>query len=279
MSSLKFLALLFVAGLAQAEGGVYLLGGGVETDTADGVRGIVIAGFGLGEKTWLSTSAALGSVELGNGDESNTAYADIELDHHFEPVGIRIGAAYWGDPDNLDSVDLRGALYWQNDKVTIASEYEYRDFNIVVPASDTFPGREFSFDADGLGLSVNFQLSENVSLGFAGMKYDYSVNFRPDENRDAARLLSVSRLSPINDLIDNRTSINLGLNQGLKRWGLNYSTWKGAIDQSRTRSVTIRYLMPWSNKTDIEFGLGYDASDLYGNVTFFSLFLYFYDGN
>ena len=278
MSSLKFLALLFVAGLAQAEGGDYLLGGGVETDTADGVRGIVIAGFGLGEKTWLSASAALGSVELGNGDESNTAYADIELDHHFDPVGIRIGAAYWGDPDNLESVDLRGALYWQNDKVTIAGEYEYRDFNIVVPPSDVFPGREFTFDADGLGLRVSFRVSENVSLGLAGIKYDYSVNFRPDENRDAARLLSVSRLSPINDLIDNRASISLALNQGLKRWGLDYSTWIGAIDQSRTRSVTIHYLMPLSDRSDIEFGLGYDASDLYGNVTFFSLFLYFYGG-
>ena len=278
MSSLKYSTLLFIAGLAQAEGGDYLLGGGVETDTADGVRGVMIAGFGLGEKTWLSTSAALGSVELGNGDESNTAYADIELDHHFDPVGIRIGAAYWGDPDNLDSVDLRGALYWQNARATIAGEYEYRDFNIVVPAFDTFPEREISFDADGLGLRVNVRLSENVSLGLSGMKYDYSVNFRPDENRDAARLLSVSRLSPINDLIDNRASISLALNQGLKRWGLDYSTWIGAIDQSRTRSVTIHYLMPLSDRSDIEFGLGYDASDLYGNVTFFSLFLYFYGG-
>jgi hypothetical protein len=276
MSSLKFLALLFVAGLAQAASGDYLLGGGVETDTADGVRGVMIAGLGLGEETWLSTSASLGSVELGNGDESNTAYADIELDHHFGPVGIRIGAAYWGDPDNLDSVDLRGALYWQNASATIAGEYEYRDFNIVVPAFDTFPGREFSFDADGLGLRINFRLGENVSLGLSGMKYDYSVDFQPDENRDAARLLSVSRLSPINDLIDNRASINIGLNQGLKRWGLNYSTWKSAIDQSRTRSVTINYLMPLSDRSDIEFGLGYDASDLYGNVTFFSIFLYFY---
>lgn len=279
MSSPKVLALLFIAGLAQAEGGDYLLGGGVESDTADGVRGVLIAGFGLGERTWLSTSAAMGSVELGNGDESNTAYADIELDHHFDSVGIRIGAAYWGNPDVLDSVDLRGALYWQNDKVSIAGEYEYRDFNFIVPPSDSFPGREFAFDADGLGLRVSFRLSENVSLGLAGMKYDYSVNFRPDENRDAARLISVSRLSQINDLIDNRASISLGLNRGLKRWGLDFSTWKGAIDQSRTRSVTIHYLMPFSDKTDIEFSLGYDASDVYGNVTFFSLFLYFYGGS
>ncbi len=36
--------------------------------------------------------------------------------------------------------------------------------------------------------------------------------------------------------------------------------------------------MPMTDKTDIEFSLGYDRSELYGDVTFFSLFLYFYGG-
>jgi hypothetical protein len=40
--------------------------------------------------------------------------------------------------------------------------------------------------------------------------------------------------------------------------------------------VTLRLLTPLSEKTDIEFGLGYDDSDLYGDVTFFSVYLYFY---
>ena len=56
----------------------------------------------------------------------------------------------------------------------------------------------------------------------------------------------------------------------------DYATWKGALDQSRTRSYTIRYLRPVSMKTDVEIGIGYDDSDLYGDVTFFSLYLYFY---
>jgi hypothetical protein len=31
-------------------------------------------------------------------------------------------------------------------------------------------------------------------------------------------------------------------------------------------------------KADVEFSLGIDDSELYGNVTFFSVFLYFYGG-
>ncbi len=270
------MAVLLLAGCAHADGQGFLLGGGVETDSDDGLRGVVIAGLGVGEKTWLSASASLGSVELGNGSDSSTAYADFEIDHHFDPVGISVGAAYWGDPDTLDSVDLRAALYWRNDKLTISVDYEFRDFDFIVPPIDLFPGREFAFDADGLGLRAQFRLSENVSLGLAGMKYNYSVPFRPDENRDAIRLLSVSRLSLINDLIDSRAGMSLGIDSGLKHWGVDFNTWKSALDQSRTNSLTIHYLMPLSDQTDIEFALGYDDSSLYGGVTFFSLFLYFY---
>lgn len=279
MSLLRILVLLLLAGSAHSQSQGFLVGGGIETDSDNAVRGILIGGLGFSEKIWLSASASLGTATLGNGQDSNIAYADIELDYHFDPVGIRIGAAYWGDPDILDSVDLRGALYWRIDKMTIAAEYEYRDFDFIVPPTDVFPGREFAFDADGFGLRAQFRLSEKVSLGLSGMKYDYSVDFRPDENRDAVRLISVSRLSMINDLIDSRASIDLGINHGLKRWGLDYSIWKGALDQSRTQSVTIRYMMPLGNRNDIEFGLGYDDSDLYGDITFLSVFLYFYGGS
>ena len=279
MFSLRYVALFFIAGLAHAQDGGFLVGGGIETDSDNGLRGILITGLGVGENTWLSTSASLGTVELGNGQDSNTVYADIEIDHHFDPVGIRIGVAYWGDPDTLDSVDFRAALYWRNDHATIAAEYEFRDFDFIVPPIDTFPGREFAFDADGLGLRAQFRLSDNLSLGLSGMQYDYSIPLRPDENRDAIRLLSVSRLSLINDLIDNRASISLGIDRGLKRWGLDISSWKSALDESRTNSITLHYLMPFSDRSDIDFGLGYDDSSLYGGVTFFSLFLYFYGGS
>ena len=103
--------------------------------------------------------------------------------------------------------------------------------------------------------------------------------FRPVENADAARLLSVSRLSLINTIIDHRASVSLGIDQGPRYWEIDFTTWEGVIDRSRTNSTTLRFLTPMTDKTDIEFGLGYDDSELYGDVAFFSLYLYFYGAN
>ena len=187
-----------------------------------------------------------------------------------------MGLAYWGDPDLLDSIDRRLSLYYRNDRVTIAAAYELRDFDFIIPPSDFFVGREFAFEADGVGGRVRLKLTDSVSLSASAMQYDYSVDFRPDENQDAIRLLAVSRLSLINSLIDSRASIDLSIDRGSSSWELDYSTWKGALDLSRTHSVTLYYMRPLSRRTDIEFGLGYDESDLYGDVTYFSLYLYFY---
>jgi hypothetical protein len=278
MRSLRFLPLLLLMSSAHADLEGFLLGGGLETDTDDGLRGALLASVGFSEDTWVSGGVSMSSVELASGRSSDTKYADIELDHHFDPIGVTIGAAYWGDPDILDSVDLRGSLYFRNEKFMLAAEVETRDFDFIIPASDVFVGREFAFEGDGIGGRARLHLTDAVSISVSGMKYDYSVDFVPDENRDAISLISVSRLSLINNLIDSRASIDLGIDAGLKRWELDYSSWKGALDRSRTNSITVRYLTPLSNKTDIEFGLGYDDSDLYGDVTFFSVYLYFYGG-
>lgn len=268
--------LLSLAGVAQAESQGYLLGAGLESASDDGWRAAVLASVGLAEDTWLSASASLSEVEVPLRGNSDIVYADIELDHHFDPIGFTIGAAYWGDPDLLDSVDLRTSLYFRNDKLTLAGEFETRDFDFTIPPTDFFAGREFSFDADGIGARARFKVGQSFSIGVSGMQYDYSVDFNPNENRDALRLITVSRLGLINNLIDSRASINFALAGGPRRWELDFSTWEGALDQARTRSVTLRLLTPINDGIDLELGLGYDDSDLYGDVTFFSVYLYFY---
>lgn len=267
---------MLLASNALADSDGFLIGGGIESDSEDGIRGSLMGGVGVSEKTWISASVSKSSVELPTGRDLETFYADVELDHHFDPVGVRVGVSYWGDADILDSNDWRAALYWRGEKVTLTGEYEFRDFDIIVPSFELSPGREFAFDADGIGARARIQLSDNVSMGLAGRKYDYSIDFIPNDNRDVASLLSVSRLSLINSLIDSRASLDFTIDHGLKRWEFDFSTWEGVVDMSRTNSITIRYLTPLGGKTDIEFGLGYDDSDLYGDVTFFSVFFYFY---
>ena len=71
----------------------------------------------------------------------------------------------------------------------------------------------------------------------------------------------------------------LGVDAGLQRWLFELSTWRGEVDGSVTNSATIRLITPMGEKSDIEFGLGVDNSELYGTVTFLSVYMYFYGGS
>jgi hypothetical protein len=270
-----FLLLLFASASAPAADG-FMMGGGAESDSDGGLSAALIGGVGLSPATWLSAGLAKSSVDLVSGRKLETLYADVELDHFFDPIGIRVGAAYWGDSDVLESNDWRTSAYYRNDTATLSLEYEFRDFDFVIPSTDFRASRRVVFDANGFGASARFETSENTSLRLRGIKYDYSIPFRPVENVDAARLLSVTRLSLINTLVDHRASVSLSIDHGLKNWDIELSTWESILDESRTRSLTVRYLMPMTDRTDIELGVGYDDSELYGDVTFFSLFLFFY---
>jgi hypothetical protein len=271
------LPLLLVAGNAVAAEG-FIIGGGVERDSSDGLAGAVVADVGLTEKTWLSGTAAYNSVDVVFGRSLDTWYGDLGLDHWFDPVGVRVGVAYWGDSDVLDSNDLTGSLYVRTDKLMLSGDYEYRDFTFEIPATDFFQARTVSFDANGFGATARFDLTDNVDLSLSGMDYDYSINLRLSDNRRILELLSFSRLSLINSLVDYRAYATLGIDAGEQRWQFEIGTWKGEIDRGQTRSATIRFLTPMGDSSDIEFGLGFDDSDLYGDVTFLSVWAYFYGG-
>ena len=134
------------------------------------------------------------------------------------------------------------------------------------------------FDADGVGLTARVELSDNVSLSLSGMDYDYSVNLRLDDNRGILDLLSFSRLSLIASLVDYRAFATLGVDTDRHRWQFELGAWEGEVDGSQSRSATIRFMTPMGGSSDIELGLGYDDNDLYGGVTTFSVFMYFYGG-
>lgn len=272
------LILLLLSGNAVAGEG-YVLGAGVEGDTEDGLAVSVLGELGLSPQTWLSGALARNSAESAFTRNLDTWFADIGIDHWWKPIGVRGGVAYWGDNDSIDSMDFRGSVYWRNEKASIAANYEYRDFSVLFPATEQFAGRKAGFAADGVGLSARFEVTDSVSLGLSGMDYDYDVNLQLDSNRPLLQLLSFSRLSLINSLVDYRASASLGVDFGKRSLEFDASTWKGEVDGGRTKSATVRYLSPMTDRTDIEFALGVDDSDLYGNVTFFSVFVFFYGLN
>lgn len=266
---------MLLSGSALAADG-WIVGIGGEGDSADGLAGSVFGDVAVARKTWLTGSIARNSVDRSPLPSIDTWYGSLGVDHWFDPVGVRVGAAYWGDSDILDSRDWRGSVYWRSRRVTLAGDYEYRDFAFTLPATDVFPGRIVNFDANGIGLSTRFELTDSASLSLVGMKYDYSINLRLDDNRRLLDFLSFSRLSLINSLVDHNAFLALGLDADDRRWQFEAGTWRSAVDGSRSRSFTVRFLTPVGARSDVELGLGVDESDVYGSVTFFSVFLYFY---
>lgn len=271
----KALLLSLLAGNALAAEG-WIVGFGGEGDSADSLAGTVIAEVGVAKSTWLSGSIGGNQVDLPSGRSLDTRYGNLGIDHWFEPVGVRLGIAYWGDSDILDSRDGYGSLYWRSERVMLAGDFEYRDFRFTIPAAGNFQGREFEFDANGIGLTARFDLTDTLSLSLSGIDYDYSVNLRVDDDRGILDLLSVSRLSLINSLVDYRASATVGLDVGERRLQFEAGAWRGAVDGSTTSSATLRFLTPLGRGSDIELGVGVDDSERYGSVTFFSVFLYFY---
>jgi hypothetical protein len=254
----------------------YVIGGGVEGDSADGLTGALFADVGFTSKTRIYGSIGQSNVPLPFGIDLNTSYGDLGFDYWFDPVGIRFEAAYWGDSDIFDSVDGRAALYWRNDKLTLTGNLEYRDFEFDIFRADLMLGRDVRFHAKGAGLAAVFRVNDTISLNFSGINYDYNVNLGRAGNRDITDFLSASRLSLINSLVDYRVGAGIGMDRGLRRWDINYRTWKGAVDGSITHSATLNLLTPLGKNSDVQFGLGVDDSDAYGSITFFSVHLFFY---
>jgi len=275
MSWFRYLPLLLLSGNSWAAG-EFVIAGGAEVDSADGLAVALFGNVAVGDETWLSGSIARSRVDLELRDELQTWYADIGVDHYFDPAGFRLGVAYWGDDDILDSVDLRASLYFRGDRGSLSFDYEYRDFELVLPRIGMLSRRRVNFDANGVGLGARLDLTDTIDLSVKGIAYDYSVDLRLDPNRDIVNLISVSRLSLINSLVDYRANIGLGIDFGFKRLEFDIAQWEGAVAGARTNSYSLRFLTPVGERNDIEFGIGYDDSESYGQVTIFSIFLYFY---
>jgi hypothetical protein len=226
--------------------------------------------------SWAAGEWVLSRVDLEIREDLETWYADVGIDHYFDPAGVRLAVAYWGDDDILDSADLRTSLYFKGDKGSLSFDYEFRDFELVLPRIGDFSRRRVNFDAQGLGIAARLDLTDRVDVSLRGIAYDYSVNLRLDPNRDIVNVISVTRLSLINTLVDYRANIGLGIDFGLRRLVFDVAQWEGAVAGARTNSYSLRFLTPIGDRSDIEFGFGYDDSDTYGEVTVFSVYLYFY---
>ncbi len=256
----------------------YVLGLGAAADTEDGRAITAFGDFGVGENTWLS--GTFGSTETnGIAGGFSTTFADVGIDHYFNPVGIRLSGAQWGDSDILDSDDVRASLYYRDDIASFSADYERRNFDFIFGSLLLDERRKAEFHADGWGLTSRIQVSDRITVRLSGMHYGYSRDIRIQPEIDVLRFLSASRLSLMNSLIDYRINAGMEFRFGLRSIDVSAGSWKTAVDQSKVDSYTIGFLTPVSDRTDIEFRFSFDDSENFGNTTALTVYLYYFGGS
>lgn len=261
--------------MAQAGGG-YVLGVSGEIDTADGRSVAGFVDYGLTQDTWLSatlartdTSGVLGGL--------NTIYADLALEHSFGPIGLRVGAAYWGDNDILDSADLRGSIFFRAKKASVSFDYEAREFDFIFsPILEPDRVRKIEFSADGFGGTASLQVGEGTRFFASGMSYDYSRNIRLQPRIDLLSRLSFSRLSLMNSLIDHRLSAGMEFSFARRTIDVTFSSWQTAIDGGTVNSIAIGFLAPSGPASDLGLRLAYDKSENFGATVALAVSFYYF---
>jgi hypothetical protein len=267
---------VFCGGSAGAEG--FILGLGAAADTEDGIAISAFGDFGIGENTWLSGTIGSTETEALTGGFSTTFY-DVGIDHYFNPVGIRLSGAYWGDPDLLDSDDVRASFYYRDEIASFSADYERRNFDFIFGSILLDERRKAEFHADGWGMTNRIGIGDNFAIRLSGMHYEFSRNIRVQRDIDVLRFLSASRLSLMNSLIDYRINAGVEYRFGLRSVDLSVGTWKTAVDQSKVDSYTVGFLTPMTDRTDIEFRLSFDDSETFGNTTALTVYLYYFGGS
>ena len=267
---------LALTGSANAEG--YILGIGAAADSEDGRAYSAFGDCGIRDDTWLSATIGATETEAMIGGFS-TSFYNLGIDHYFNPVGIRISGAYWGDSNILDSDDVSASFYYRDDIASFSADYERREFDFVFESAILQDRRKTEFYADGWGLTNRIQFNDRVTLRLSGMHYDYSRDIRIQPEIDVLRFLSASRLSLINSLIDYRINAGIEFRFGLRSVDLSAGTWKTAVDQSKVDSYTLGFLTPMTDRTDIEFRLSFDDSENFGKTTALTVYLYYFGGS
>jgi hypothetical protein len=267
--------LVLLAGQAFAEG--YVVGVGAEGDSAEGKALSAFGDFSVGEQTWLSLTGMMARTE-GIIRDNETMLGNASLDHFFGLVGVRIGAGYWGNPDILDSRDLNASVYMRGDIGSISLDYEKRNFEFDLQ-SDLLRGNTVKFNADGWGLNTRLALGDRVNFFLGGMVYDYSRNLRIQPDIDVLAFISRSRLSTINNLIDDRINGGLEFKFGLQSLDVTVGQWQTAVDGSRIDSFSLGFLTPISDRFDAEFRFSFDDSESFGETRALSVYFYYFGGS
>ena len=254
-----------------------VISGGVQLDD-DGTTDVLLGlDYAAGERTWLSF---YGGYTDASDDQVDVQFrtALFAIDHRFGKVGVTGAVEFWGDPDELDSTDLRGQLYFQNGGFRAAVISERRNIDVTARGMD-LQDRPFErvnrFNADAIGGSLRYS-GERFTLYGSHLDYDYDFSRLVDSVVDLIilRFVSESALTLANSFVDDSTTAGLDIEFANNIFNLEYSTYTGAVDKLDTYSFSSAMLFPVADRVDLEVRVGVSDSEnldssFFGGITFF----------
>jgi hypothetical protein len=282
-SSWRFLVvstLLWVPVATLADGPPWALGLGAQLDVHGSASTVASFDIAATKTTWLRASGALGSSPNDRGDIQTTTLS-AGFDQSFGPMGLTLDFQRWGDPDLIESDDIKASIYFRGSALTVALLAERREFDVTFsvtgPAGEVF-SRTVGFKGDGWGLRLMAKPSERWRFFAAGRKYDYSANLAALPRIQLVDFLFSSTLTLANSLVEFETSVGVERSFGDRSLSLTYARDRSAVDRTYLESLDIGFLFPVSKRVDLELSLGISDSQDFGGETFGGIYLFFYGG-
>ena len=274
------LALVFAPALTLADGRPWAIGLGAQLDAEGSSSTVASFDIAAAESTWLRASGSLGDSPSSRGDiQTRTLSAGI--DQSFGIVGFTLDLQRWGDPDLIESDDVKASVYWRSEAVTVAVLAERREFDVTFSVTgiggDVF-SRTVGFSGDGWGLRFSAKPDENWRLFVSGRKYDYSANLAALPRIQLVDFLFSSTLTLANSLVDFEMTAGVERSFGDRSLSLNYARDRSAVDRTFLNSLDVGLLLPVGNRVDLELSFGVSDSQDFGSEAFGGVYLFIYGG-
>jgi hypothetical protein len=248
------------------------------TDENDYQHALASYQLGFSDTTWLSVAAGSSRAPSSETDVRADLYL-AGVEHDFGPVGLGLTVQQWGDPDNLESSDWEGEIFFSDDRYRVALSYEQRRIDIYFSgagapiASDL---RRVGIDADGFGVDGRLRLSPGWQIYGSWTSYDYPRGIRLVPRADRLDLLSTSAVTLAYSFIDQYATFGLERAFGLRLFNVDLSQDRSTLDGEKFRSISASMLWPVARRMDLEFQLGRSRSDTAGSSVYGGLSLMIY---
>ncbi len=257
-----------------------VVSGGVQSDDAGGVGTYLGLDYGLTEKDWLTLTASYteSADELA---DITTRFVGASLDHDFGRISVTGGMEYWGDPDEIDSIDLKASVSFEAGSWRITAFGERRNVNVTfrfINVLGVLVDRTEDLDVNGLGGRLRYRGEGPWSFHLSHTDYEYSRDPRLLNFLFRFRLLSASALTIANGFFErsSSTGVEYAFTDANTYLFFNFNHDKGAVDQLETNTYSLGVVTPVADRWDIEVRAGITEADDLDDSFFGGIGFYFY---